>query len=144
MRERATFGGIQIEVEIYTIRGWWMEMRWEWARVRKRVTSCRIARLNNCDPPVTSRYKCRTVGGETSTQCTCARARCWVKISFFPRFHKIYQTTWEQPIYVASHGCSQIDCSRKERGKLCDIAIADKLEGGNRSIELDIFLGSTL
>lgn len=72
-----------------------MEIGWGWARVRERVTSCRIARLNNCDPPVTNRYKHRTVGGgdgrgkHTYTMC----ARCWGKISFFLRFHKIYQTT---------------------------------------------------
>lgn len=46
-----------------------------WARVRKRVTSCRIARLNNCDPPVTSRYKCRTVGGDGRKHTYTVRAR---------------------------------------------------------------------
>jgi len=71
--------------------------KWKWiggGHVYERVTSCRIARLNNCDPPVTSRYKRRTVGGGDGrgkhiyTVC----ARCWGKISFFLRFHKIYQT----------------------------------------------------
>lgn len=43
--------------------GWEMEMGRRVGHVYERVTSCRIARLNNCDPPVTSRYKHRTVGG---------------------------------------------------------------------------------
>lgn len=111
--------------------------------VYERVTSCRIARLNNCDPPVTSRYKRRTVGGgdgrgkHTYTVC----ARCWGKISFFLRFHKIYQTThprWEQPIHAASHGRSQpaqIALGRNEGGVLRDVAISDKVKSSNRLIE---------
>lgn len=83
------------EIAIRVVRG---VRRWKWVEsghVYERVTSCRIARLNNCDPPVTSRYKHRTVGGgdgrgkHTYTMCAC----CWGKISFFLRFHKIYQTT---------------------------------------------------